>query len=285
MIVIRIQGGLGNQMFQHALARAFQQRNVNVVLDTSRYRSEKDHNGFELERVFPGILHRRISRSIWRAVLRISLPDIYEQSAEYDPSVLNASRGILRGYWQSPIYFNSVEDQVRRDFEFQPFRERNDTKLKRQIAEQPHAVSIHVRRGDYVGHQELGGICTVPYYRQAIRMMQQRFPKARFFLFSDDISWCLQNLPLPASTIPVTHNQQMSSFRDMQLISLCNHHIIANSSFSWWAAWLNNKPNRFVISPSRWIRHQDMGTLILPNWLTVSAQGQVCGASSTLQAA
>ena len=123
------------------------------------------------------------------------------------------------------------------------------------------AVSLHVRRGDYIspdGTQTLlGGICTKEYYQTAIELIKQRVGKLFFAVFSDDVNWARENLHLPEYTLFVDWHSGKNSFRDMQLMSLCSHHIIANSSFSWWGAWLGNNPEKIVIAPKKWMNVDD----------------------------
>jgi hypothetical protein len=144
------------------------------------------------------------------------------------------------------------------------------------IAEQigrVNAVSLHVRRGDYVKNPKTTathGLCSLDYYHTAIRYIYETVEQPYFFIFSDDMAWVKEHLKIDAPCQYVDHNQGKESFNDMHLMSLCKHHIIANSSFSWWGAWLNSSPEKIVIAPNKWFANQNNIKDLLPNdWVTL----------------
>ncbi len=124
--------------------------------------------------------------------------------------------------------------------------------------------------GDYVNHPIHGGICTMDYYQQAIDIMKSKIVNPKFFIFSNDIEWCHSHLKL-ADAVYITGNKGENSYRDMQLMSMCKHNIIANSSFSWWGAWLNNNPDKIVIAPAKWFNDPKINTrdLIPDDWIKI----------------
>jgi len=266
MKIVRFLGGLGNQMFQYAFYKALQKRFPNVKADLQGYTAYALHNGLELENIFniqlnkaPTFtsnlyyLHNR--KWIYRKLRQIlNLRKSYKEEQilfSFDPFFLeNPTPAYYWGYWQNHQYFSSVAKELQLDFRFKnPLTPQNQETLA-QI-QQSNSVSIHIRRGDYLKDPFLGGLCRPEYYQQAISYIQTRVSSPEFFIFSDDISWCREKLSLPDSNF-ISWNTGTESYIDMQLMSGCKHQIIANSSFSWWAAWLNVYPEKIVICPKKW---------------------------------
>jgi hypothetical protein len=157
----------------------------------------------------------------------------------------------LDGYWQNELYFKDIEKTIRSDFQFvRPIDERN--KNIAELIKNSNSVSIHIRRGDYINNQLYSGICTEDYYQKAIRFINAKLKNKTFFVFSDDIQWCKSHFNSDNFHF-VQGNEGTNSYKDMQLMSYCKHNIIANSSFSWWGAWLNNNLGKIVIAPERWL--------------------------------
>ena len=266
MKIVRFLGGLGNQMFQYAFYKSLEKKFGSVKADLTEFDGYGLHNGFELERIFPirldkaspfwvklydprhrSWLHRKLRRMTGLKQA------FYEEKAlfQYDSSPFKDKGSRLYwGYWQNERYFSDVAGMLREDFKFKlPLNEKNALVL--QQIQSCNSVSIHVRRGDYLHNELLGGICDQAYYRRAIETMLEKINDPEFFVFSNEIDWCQSNLNLPkAHFISWNHGDQ--SYIDMQLMSHCKHHIIANSSFSWWSAWLNSYSEKIVISPLRW---------------------------------
>lgn len=161
---------------------------------------------------------------------------------------------LFMGTWQSQHYFQGAEREVREAFTFKVQLLNEKTRRLMGQLEQCESVSLHVRRDDYLSPtyaKGFGGICTQAYYQTAIEYMRKRIGQPRLFVFSDDLDWCRSNLSI-ADAVFVDWNRNEDSWQDMFLMSKCKHNIIANSSFSWWGAWLNTNPDKIVVAPKRW---------------------------------
>jgi hypothetical protein len=176
------------------------------------------------------------------------------------------------GYWQSEKYFSEFSQQIRRDFSFCKPLSSDNEEFANEI-NHINAVSLHVRRGDFVNNPTTlatHGLCSLDYYRAAVQYISYRVNQPHFFIFSDDIAWTKENLEIVFPCHYVDHNQGAESHNDMRLMSLCQHHIIANSSFSWWGAWLNPSKEKIVIAPKRWFAKQiDTRDLLPPSWVVL----------------
>ncbi len=283
MLTIWCLGGLGNQMFQYAMYRALELDGHDVKLDTAEFDSYALHNGYELERVFSLIPDRivykhssgKIMQFIMRVMKKLNIYHYFQQNYyteeryEKQPPNLNEDT-YLHGYWQSEKYFIKHRDAILKDFNFPPANAENKRVI--DLIAQVNSVSLHVRRGDYINHSELGGICDLAYYQKAIAYIREKVANPHFFVFSNDLDWCKDNLPLNSNVTYVDFNTGEYSFRDMQLMSLCKHNIVANSSFSWWGAWLNVNPDKIVITPSRWFNNTKYDTTdIIPHsWYKIN---------------
>lgn len=290
MIISAIIGGLGNQMFQYAMGRSLSIKCASSLhLDISEFEYYKLHQGFELRRVFNLAIPVATETDIQRVLGWQSLPGVKKFLRLSEFSVLRRKEFIsephfhywaevsdipsscyLAGYWQSEKYFQSHISAIRSDFTFaQPLLGQN-ADIAREISG-VCAVSLHVRRGDYVSNsitKATHGVCSVDYYRAAIRHFSTNVLNPVFFIFSDDIQWVKDNLKLESTCRYIDHNTGTDSFNDMRLMSLCAHHIIANSSFSWWGAWLNPSPQKIVIAPQKWFASKvDTRDLIPDSWI------------------
>ena len=176
----------------------------------------------------------------------------------------------LMGYWQSEKYFQFIEAIIRADFVFKQAMSNSNQLIANQI-EQSNAVSLHVRRGDYANNPLTAathGLCSMDYYMQAIQHIGECVYEPNFFIFSDDIVWVKENLKINFPCFYVDGNYGEESYNDMRLMSLCKHHIIANSSFSWWGAWLNQYAGKIVIAPNKWFAHDtDVKDLLPESWV------------------
>lgn len=272
MIITAILGGLGNQMFQYAAARALAvSRAQPLRLDLAAFDGYKLHNGFELDRVFmidsavantadllqvlgwrmPAlvrkILKRRLFAPLRGAHLAIEPAPNYWHALQTMQSPL-----YMMGYWQSERYFLKQESAIRTDFLFRKTLTGCNAELAAEMADTP-SVSVHLRRGDYLSDQIMD-VCSLDYYRAAAKHMEQRIGRPAYYVFSDDADWVRSHVDfLPGATF-IDHNKGLDSYQDMQLMSRCRHHIIANSSFSWWGAWLNPSAEKIVVAPRTWFR-------------------------------
>jgi hypothetical protein len=183
------------------------------------------------------------------------------------------ANSLLIGYFQSEKYFLSEEKTIRADFNFMPQMDEANSALARQI-KSSNSVSLHVRRGDYVSNAQASQnhpLCSIDYYKSAVNGIQEKYKNVSFFVFSDDMEWTKENIKIDSPIIYSDHNRGDKSYNDMRLMSLCKHNIIANSSFSWWGAWLNINENKTVIAPKIWFSDISMDTsdLIPNNWLKI----------------
>lgn len=292
MIVTKIHGGLGNQMFQYAAGRALSlTHHEGLALDTNEFATYERHQGFELERVFglntPQLSHQQLRQAFgWRVLplaqrLAARWPHfplaekriVIEPHLDYWADMVAVpAHAYLRGYWQSERYFQMYADIIRSDFEFKvPLKGRACHWSEHMQA--VHSVSVHIRRGDYVFNQAnlaIHGVCSMDYYRQAAATIGLKVNRPEFFVFSDDLDWARQNFKLDHQLHFVDGNEASANYRDMQLMSLCRHHIIANSSFSWWAAWLNNRKDKLVITPACWyVKWGTPSGLIPDGWIAI----------------
>lgn len=274
MITVRLIGGLGNQMFQYAAARrlAFT-RNVAIELDISGFRDYRLHQGFRLKHLsLPNNVFLRSQDKTNTVVARTAewlarhglavLPGyrrhiVKERHFHFDPAVLDLGDDVyLDGYWQSPKYFADIEDVIRAEFKVRdPLTGRN-LEVARRIGNCA-SVSLHVRRGDYVSNPTTNlfhGTCSPEYYKAAEEEVRSRHGDVQLFVFSDDPDWADANLCFRSPAHVVRHNGPEGDYEDLRLMSLCQHHIIANSTFSWWAAWLCEYPQKTVVAPRNWFR-------------------------------
>ena len=286
-MIVRITGGIGNQMFQYALKLKLDSlSNEPCNIDIRFYQSENIHNGYELDKVF-GINATQYEgplrafadqlKLLYKIFFRIGVRSlktahhVTEIRTCYRSDVFMTEKNCyIDGYWQSQEYFQGVEDVVRKAFQFPEFTEQENLKLE-QIINTKQSVSLHVRRGDYLGVSRFVSLGKTNYYQSAIEYIKSVIEKPLFVVLSDDIEWSKENLDLPVDSIFVTWNQGNKSYRDMQIMSICKHNIIANSSFSWWGAWLNNNPEKLVIAPSRFFNGniEDDSHIIPEGWKTI----------------
>ena len=266
MKIVRFLGGLGNQMFQYAFYKALERKFGSVAADLSGFDHYDLHNGFELEKIFPITLNKAhpFVIKLYDPVFRdwhirkfrrlLNLKNAYYEEREpfqFDASIFkDKQKRLYWGYWQSVQYLHKVAPELREDFRFKlPLDERNQD-IDNQIINS-NSVAIHVRRGDYLHNELLGGICDQDYYQRAIDIILEKIKNPEFFIFSNDMAWCQSAFDLPNVSF-VSWNHGDKSYVDMQLMSHCKHNIIANSSFSWWAAWLNPRSDKTVIAPANW---------------------------------
>lgn len=292
MIIVRLAGGLGNQMFQYAAGRRLAERHhAELKLDLR----ELEHppvgctpRSFQLDSLdiraaiaLPeevASLQRRpgyLWELAWsRLSSRAGMPRptlLAERHFHFDPRVLAApDQSYLVGYWQSERYFHEISDTLRREFACkEPLRGEN-SRLAEAIGG-CNSVSIHVRRGDYVtsaASSETHGVCGMDYYHACLEELCRTVPDPHLFLFSDEPEWVVGHFTTGLPTTIVSHNGPESAHEDLRLMSLCRHNIIANSSFSWWGAWLNANPDKLVFAPRLWFRDESYDTrdLIPAGW-------------------
>jgi Glycosyl transferase family 11 len=284
VIVVRLSGGLGNQMFQYAAGRSLaERRGVELVLDSSW--TEEIGRPYKLGcfdlgvRVCPVWEVARVpntSRPV-RLIQRIrpsrrpfvTLVAEELSTNRFDPAVLTASDfTYLCGYWQFEPYFSEHADAIRSAFGFPALSAESE-----QIAERIRsgtAVSVHVRRGDYTDHAHLGFLDD-SYFHRAVETISRSVPHVELFVFSDDPAWCAQNLRFAVpSTVVERPLEPDRDWEDMRLMSMCRHHVIANSTYGWWGAWLNPSASKLVVAPKKWVQNEKrVGDPVPAGWIRV----------------
>ena len=268
MIILKLQGGLGNQMFQYSAGLALSKRlNTTLRLDISYYKNDKkrkfsldDFNISAKEATEKDIL------SLSDSILINAYKKIFRRHAEkkmfansyfYDKSFEKISdNSIIEGFWQNEKYFKDVEKIIRHEFRLKNDLSEKSAELERKI-NGDNSVSVHIRRGDYTlpKYRKIFYECSVEYYTLAIKYILDIVPNAEFFVFSDDLEWA-KNIPFPKKTNFVGKELGLRDSEELILMSRCKHNIIANSSFSWWAAWLNQNDKKIVIGPKNWSSFQ-----------------------------
>ncbi|MBX4197917.1 alpha-1,2-fucosyltransferase [Candidatus Parcubacteria bacterium] len=301
MIIVRISGGLGNQMFQYAFARAIKEKTgLEVRLDTDYYTnigSGEAKRTFELHKFKISLAEAStqdkknlgFNKMYDKSFLQISLRRIYriidahkplnlrkiilEPSFTFQKEMTEAIRdnSYISGIWQSEKYFQSIEEIIRNEFSLK-HEFSAPAKLVQEIIRKTQAISIHVRRGDYVSNSNTNqkhGTCSPEYYQKAITYICSHISTPHFFVFSDDIAWVESELAIPGNVTYVSKNN-IPGPEELLLMSMCKHNIVANSSFSWWGAWLNQNKQKIVIAPQRWFG-ADINTkdLIPDSWVRV----------------
>jgi Glycosyl transferase family 11 len=265
MIVVRIVGGLGNQMFQYALGRNLSIR-TGQSLRLDIHTPNANHLGafglqeFRIVGSFVGVAENRL---IWRPLARASatfhrerfLLVQREKTLAFHPGVLGIrGSAYLCGYWQSEKYFSEIGPILRSDFTPKADVDDFDERLLAQMSSE-QSVAVHIRRGDYIGDPRVTathGICGTDYYESARQLMTERLGNPCFYIFSDDRDWARITLRGWSSTRVVDHHPITARMEDFRLMRGCRHFIIANSSFSWWAAWLAETADQVVVAPRRW---------------------------------
>jgi hypothetical protein len=300
MIVINIQGGLGNQMFIYAFAKALSLRNnISFKVDNgsfTRYLGQAAYTPrpYELDKVF-GIEAELFSEEDRKRLLpdgplakakrlleRKFLPAnrqvyIAEGESGFRADLLHVRHNCyLDGYWQSEGYFSDFAPQIRALFTLRQLSAETIT-WQQQIAAAPMPVSVHIRRGDYVNNPEVArihNVCGPEYYARAIAHLEAKTgaPLSLFF-FSDDINWVKENMAFPQHQNHYVQLHDALPAEEMFLMSRCHHNIIANSSFSWWGGWLNEHADKIVVAPQRWFAagvHEQNSAFIIPkNWTKI----------------
>lgn len=297
MITVALSGGLGNQMFQYAAGRALALRlNTGVALDLTSYIANRGRSwvrDFELDVFNHGAtrVHDSVSYKIkyaWKMMpmirqyawgqrlLLINRLFRDKNSYAFDARFLCLKNSYtLLGFFQSEKYFLPYREILLKDFSFKsPLNEKNQQMARRIKA--TNAVSVHIRRGDYITNPNASKIfteCSVEYYKTAIEKIKQQVECPVFYFFSDDMEWVKRNLGDLVEAVWVNFNQGRDSCNDMYLMSICKHNIIANSSFSWWGAWLNQNPEKEVIAPRYWFKNPEANAtvidLIPEGWLQI----------------
>lgn len=271
MIMVNLKGGLGNQMFQYACARAIVLRHaqkgtsVDLKVDTFYFPPQS------LRKYALGVfnIQAEIARDAERKKIKYPFGIVSKAWRFFAGKFLKRYNTVqfkkrflafgdntfLDGYFQSEQYFADVRDEILKDFSLKDPLAGDAAALEEQITHDPNAVSLHVRRTDYVGHSELE-MKDYSYYDRAIAAIREHVAMPHVYVFSDDIEWVKQSLQLPEGTTYVSRTG-MKDYEELVLMSKCKHNIIANSSFSWWGAWLNTNPQKCVVAPKQWSNKEE----------------------------
>jgi len=263
-IKLKVTGGLGNQMFQFAAGYSIaKKKKVDLHLDLSWFDRRNIHNGFELQKVFnifkrvdflnsPIPLNRFSIRRLFNKFN--SKYEIFDEPHfHYSPKMLDISdHSFIRGYWQSQLYFKDYIKDIRKIFKFDTNVKDKNLKVVNDILNSK-SVSLHIRKGDFFLKKNKNHLVDLnQYYLISIEEITRNFDNPKFFIFSDDHDWVQKNFKIKSDYQIINFNKGKDSFLDMYLMSLCKTNIIANSSFSWWGAWLNNNNDKLIFAPKKW---------------------------------
>nr|WP_235891709.1 alpha-1,2-fucosyltransferase [Flavobacterium gawalongense] len=290
-MIIKLQGGLGNQMFQYAFAYILAKKNKDIItIDKSFFERVEKKSGFTPRKFELDIFNHNFTKaskidllsfqhlSIFNKVkkkLGFNYPKIYnETSFGFQQSALNLKSPIhISGYFQSYEYYIGYEKLIKKIFSFSIDKLDQVNKELNLTIKGKNTIAIHIRRGDYVNDEiteQYHGSCSLEYYLEGIKLLASEKKEYTLVFFSDDSVWVKKQFEnLPYSKIFIDYNTNENSWKDMFLMSSCNHNIIANSSFSWWAAWLNENPEKKVIAPKEWFKAKkiDIQTLLPTEWI------------------
>ncbi|ARV05207.1 alpha-1,2-fucosyltransferase [Polaribacter sp. SA4-10] len=265
MITVRIVGGLGNQMFQYAYAKALEQKGYAVKIDTTKFKKYKLHGGYQLDKFN---IDLNSTSSLPSILSKIGIvKSIKEKNLLFDKQ-LTSLRGnkYVKGYFQTEKYFNEIRAVLLNQFIIKNSISEDTNKVAKTIFSSINSCSLHIRRGDYISDKKANsvhGTCALEYYEGAIKIMNDTYKNSTFFVFSDDIPWTKENLKIEnafyVDTKTIPHE-------DMYLMSLCKNNITANSSFSWWGAWLNKNHTKTVIAPKNWFVNKE-NEVACENWI------------------
>jgi hypothetical protein len=288
---VALYGGLGNQMFQYAFAVALNQKGKKTRVSITNYLYDEHHNGFNLGDAFKLELgqsskitlyilrHGRFlyKNSIARSAFRRGVEayhkyfcKVYKEKREFefDRDVFEQDASFFLGVWQVEAYFKNLRSKILDVYQFKLPIDKENILLSEKI-KNCNSVSLHVRRGDYLNKNWAESLIVIKnnnYYNNAVAYINAKIQDPHYFIFSDDMEWVKNNLEIEACTY-VEHNTGKQSFVDMYLMTLCKHNIIANSSFSWWGAWLNKNENKIVVMPEKWFNREFCEGIFPEEWI------------------
>ena len=287
MKIVLICGGLGNQIFQYAFVRRLQLiSNEKVKIDTkSFYEFNKEGNETSRQFILSKLnccfeeasneeIHQLkykygLLSVIWR---RFSKKFIYSYFIKYSERYLTLKGDLyFDGFWQSPKYFNDIRHELLKEITPSFNLSNNYYKHLKKI-ESCNSVSLHVRRGDYLSKRvkEKYGLCSIDYYRKAVQKITESIENPVFFIFSDDMDWVKENFSLNSKVVFLSH-KGLIDLEELFLMSKCKHNIIANSTFSWWGAWLNQNLKKMIICPDPWFDYEIYDKSLIPkSWILIS---------------
>jgi len=279
MIIVKIIGGLGNQLFQYAFARSVSLRlKTDFKLDVNSFNTyykirKYSLNHFNIKQRFAKdsdffgfvwfIKQNKLFNTFYKYLrLKSKLMPFYypERTFHFDPRVFSKNGTYFDGFWQTEKYFKDIESLIRKELTLvNPFSKESEILLEK--IKKLNAISIHVRRyvtsadKSFSNTSDIHGTCSMDYYKKAIEYVARHERNPHFFVFSDNYEWVVENFKSLPYSITCVKNDDEKDYEDLILMASCKHNIIANSSFSWWGAWLNSNKNKIVIAPSRWFNN------------------------------
>ncbi len=286
MIISKIIGGLGNQFFQYAVARKLAyELNTELYLDITGYKNQENitqrefhldkyHSEFKIadSEIFS---RKKITKVFKYRLLNFFynnqfLLKINEKDKYFHPLNISKNDDIyLNGYWQSEEYFKNIRNIILNEFRLKQELNSKNKKMLNKIKKN-NSVTVHFRRTDYVSDKKTNqfhGVCSKNYYKNAVEILNNKIRNPHYFIFSDDINWCKKNVRLDKNQTFVDINSE--GYLDFELMKNCKHFIIANSTFSWWGAWLSTNKNKLVIAPQQWFNKKDEGDTIPRTWIRI----------------
>ena len=284
-IIVKVMGGMGNQMFQYAIGYSISKKTgKNVVYDTSFYHQKHITttvrpyalNHFRCQPVIQKqnrikYIYLFLLDGVTRIFPRISRTYIIHDShAEKLETITSEKHDVyLNGYWQNEKYFKEVESEIQNQFIVTDDID-NTNQYWLDSIKKTNSVCLHVRRGDYVSNPKANkhhGTCSLEYYKMAVGYMNSNLSEPVYYVFSDDMEWVKENLSIDGHVCYMDHNDSSKNYDDLRLMYSCKHFIIANSSFSWWGAWLSQNPDKIVIAPKRWNNNAVQPYIVPERWI------------------
>jgi hypothetical protein len=278
-------------MWQYAFCTALNEKGKRARLSFSTFLYYYHHNGFDLARAFKlklpfpynllsffllkcgAIYKNKFFSGFFRRFIQWYYSKVYtiyneKEEFKFDSDVFLQETVFFKGTWQAERYFKDIKEKFLQPFVFKSPIDSNNKTIIEKISTH-NAVSVHIRRGDYLSShwgKRLFVIKDISYYKRAIEYIRQNVNDPHYFFFSDDMQWIKENFQMPNCTY-VDHNKGKKSYIDMYLMSLCKHNIIANSSFSWWGAWLNKNGNKIVVMPEKWMNDNSCTGIFPDEWI------------------
>jgi len=289
MLIVKIYAGLANQMFQYALYKSLLSSNKTALTDTNSFLPKWEFEKVSLEDIFPNVKinnaepyliekiadnKKDILNKLKRKLNFYKSSFYKEPKYSYNPAVFDLDGDYyLQGFWQTEKYFKKIEDEIRNDFQFPPFENPENIRIS-EILKSEDSVSVHIRKGADYQKKSTVGTCNINYYKKAVDYMRMNIKNPKFYIFSDNHQWVKNNLTdFDYTVIDWNPSSGPQNYLDMQLMATCRHNIIANSSYSWWGAWLNNNDDKIVIGPDKWFTldgpDYDSSTILPDNWVKI----------------
>lgn len=258
MIIVQATDGLGNQLFQYAIGRRLSiLYNTRLFIDSSHFSNFK-HRKFSLQNFktnFEEITdYKKLAIKYPLSVFKLKAGHFttIKESGRRTVDIGNfSSNSFLSGYWQNEIYFKDIREVLTEEIQIRTKVENALFDQFENLINHSNSVAVHIRRGDFLEmkNRRIFEILQPTYYKDAIELIKSKTDNPRFFIFSDDIQWAMDNIDFPNDAVYINNSEKLKDFQELILMSHCKHNIIANSTFSWWAAWLNRNPAKIVIQP------------------------------------